>query len=244
MKRFLLLLSTLALTLVLPAQVTNLEFRLSGDMWKLGYHASSVQINCGLCPQLIQDNPEIETAMGALGDSITSVSYRNLGPTFSVGASIIWPALRAELQVAPSMRKADEETGRIAGRYANRNISALLGLNPMAFDRYAGKFYLGRTQQWFLDLSDGGVFAQFSYDSGFEEYVGSINNIAMLVRWQPTIWTSDKQRLGFSLRGGARAWLLGNSNYQGPFLTENGFPRKVKPSPDWFLGFAIKVVAF
>ena len=244
MKRFFLLLPALAFTLVLSAQVTNLEIRISGDMWKLGYHASSAQVNCGLCPQLVSQNPEIESQIGSLNDSVTSMSYRNLGPTIAVGASIGWPALRAEVQIGPSMRRVDSENGRIGGLYANRNISAFLGVNPMAFDRYAGKFYLGRTQQWFLDLSDGGVFAQFSYDNGFEEYVGSVNNVAMLVRWQPTLWTSDRQRLGFSLRGGARAWLLGNSNHQGPFLTEAGFPRKVKPTPDWFMGFAIKVVAF
>lgn len=244
MKRTVLLLPALVLSLVLSAQVSNLEIRISGDMWKLGYYASSAQTNCGLCPQIVAQDPESADLIAGLQDSITSVSYRNFGPTISVGASIGWPALRAELQVGPSMRKIDEETGRIGGFYANRNISAFVGLNPMAFDRYAGRFYLGRTQQWFLDLSDGGIFAQFSVDNGFEEYVGSMNNIAMLVRWQPTIWTSDRKRLGFALRGGARTWLLGNSNPAGPFLTENGVPKKVKPGPDWFLGFAIKVVAF
>ena len=244
MKRFLLFLSTLVLASSVFAQVNNLEIRLGGDVWKVGYTASSAQINCGLCPQIIQRSPETTSVIAGLQDSITTESYYRTGLNLSIGASIGWPALRAELQISPSMRRPSLEETLSGQTYANRNISGFIGINPMAFDQYAGRYYLGYTRRWYLDLTDGGVFMQLSYDNGFEEYVGSMNNLAVLVRWQPTIWTSDQKRFGFALRGGARTWLLGNSKPDGPFVTPNGVARKVKPEPDWFFGFAIKIVPF
>ncbi|MEM7657654.1 MAG: hypothetical protein AAF399_16100 [Bacteroidota bacterium] len=244
MKRTILLSAFLAVALTAFSQVNNLEIRLGADLWKVGYSASSAQINCGLCPQILERSPETMSVINGLQDSVITERYFRTGPSLSVGASIGWPALRAELQISPSMRRLGQDSVSAGQSYANRNISGFIGINPMAFDRYAGRFYLGYTRRWFMDLTDGGIFLQLSYDNGFEEYVGSMNNMALMVRWQPTIWTSDKQRLGFALRGGARTWLLGNSKPEGPFVTPNGVAKKVKPYPDWFLGFAIKVVPF
>ncbi|RMG29374.1 MAG: hypothetical protein D6730_04005 [Bacteroidetes bacterium] len=233
----------LVLTLQLHAQVSGIEIRLGGDLWKTGYTASSSQINCGLCPRLANQSPETLELIRELQDSVVSEHYTRTGSTVAIAASLISPAFRVEVQVGPSMRKLNQDAEQI-GRYVNRNISAFVGLNPMQLTEYAGRYYLGAAQSFYLDLSDGGVYAQFSYDGGFEEFVRSTNNVAILARWQPTIWLSDEKQFGLALRGGLRYWLLGNGNARGPFTDANGLPKKVKPAPDWFLGFAIKIAPF
>jgi len=238
---FTLILLTLALSL--SAQISDVEIKFGGDIWKVGYTASISQINCGLCPQLIGEIPDAENFIFGLQDSVISESYMKGGANFSIGASFIIPALHAELQVSPSMRKMSQEADRI-GRYANRNISLFVGINPMEFKEFAGKYYVGQKQQLFLDFSDLGVYAQLSYDGGFEEYVRSTNNIALLVRAQPTLWLNSQRKLGIYLRGGARTWLIGNNNSSGPFLAPNGIPKKVRPKADYFMGIGLKIRAF
>ena len=93
-------------------------------------------------------------------------------------------------------------------------------------------------------MSDGGVYVQASYDTGFEEFVRSTNNLAVLARWQPTVWLSDEQKVGIALKTGARMWLLGNGKPEGPFVNANGIPKKVKPGMDWFVGIGLKVAPF
>lgn len=242
MKKITLLTTFVALLLNCTAQITDVRVRLGADYWKLGYVASSSQINCGLCPQIIEQEPSTLFAINNLKDSIITESYLNRGLVVAVSASVFSPAIRAEVQISPSMRKLTNSNDQ--GRYVNRNISGLIGVNPLQFSPFAGRFYLGQTQKLFLDFSDGGVYAQFSYDGGFEEYVRSTNNIAMLVRWQPTLWLTDQKTMGVSLRGGARMWMLGNNHPEGPFHAAGGLPRKVKPNADWFLGLAVQMTVF
>ena len=225
------------------AQVSNIEIRVGGDLWRLSYTASSSQINCGLCPQIIGKEPGTELIISDLQDSVTNMSYTRSGLSLGLSASILSPAIRVEVQISPSMRKLNTEKDRV-GRYVNRNISALIGINPMQLSEYGGKYYLGTSQDLFLDLSDMGVYAQFSYDGGFEEFVRSTNNVAILARLQPTLWLNDQKQFGVSLRAGGRAWLLGNSQAEGPFIGANGLPKKVKPKMDWFLGIAVKISPF
>ncbi|MEL6252481.1 MAG: hypothetical protein AAFR87_10770 [Bacteroidota bacterium] len=243
MKRsiFTLLIATLALSL--SAQINDIEVRIGGDLWRVAYTNSVSQINCGLCPQLIGEIPDAQNIIFGLQDSVSSTAYVKGGANFSIGASFIIPALHGELQIGPSMRQLSKQADRI-GRYANRNISLFVGLNPMEFSEFAGKYYLGENQQLFLDFSDLGVYAQFSYDGGFEEFVRSTNNLAVLVRAQPTLWLNSDRKVGVYIRGGARTWLMGNTNANGPFLAPNGLPKKVRPKGDWFVGMGIKIRAF
>lgn len=238
---FTLLLSTLALSL--SAQINDIEIRLGGDLWKVGYTSSISQINCGLCPQLIGQIPDAENIIFGLQDSVRTENYYKGGANFSIGASLIIPALHAELQFAPSMRKLSKQADRI-GRYADRNISLFVGINPMEFKEFAGKYFLGESQKLFLDFSDMGIYAQLSYDGGFEEFVRSTNNIALLFRAQPTLWLNSDRKIGVYLRAGVRTWLIGNTNVDGPFLAPNGIPKKVRPKADGFVGLGIKVRAF
>ena len=245
MKNYYILVLLLILSITTHAQVSNIEIRVGGDLWKLGYTVSSSQINCGLCPQIIGENPDIQSTIFNLQDSVTINRYRRSGLNLALSASIGIPALRGEIQIGPSMRRLNTENDQI-GRYANRNISLFFGVNPMQFSTYFGKYYIGTdpTTAYFLDLSDAGIFAQFSYDGGFEEYVRSTNNMALLARWQPTLWLNDQKRVGVALRGGARLWLLGNLNPEGPFIAPNGLPKKVRPEADWFAGIALKITPF
>ncbi|MEL6671358.1 MAG: hypothetical protein AAFR61_04175 [Bacteroidota bacterium] len=225
------------------AQISNVDIRVGADVWKLSYTYSSAQVNCALCPQIIAAYPEAEGTILSMQDSVVSHAYTRGGLSVAVGASILWPGLRAELQITPSMRRLATDIAS-SGRYANRNISALIGVNPMQFYPYAGRFYLGDAQKAFLDLSDLGIYAQFSYDAGFEEFVRSTTNIGVLGRWQPTVWTSDQQRVGISLRLGGRMWLMGNQDAEGPFVSPSGLPKKVRPNADWFMGLGLKVNVF
>ncbi|MEZ4776525.1 MAG: hypothetical protein R3D00_25340 [Bacteroidia bacterium] len=242
MKNLSLLIVFAAIAFHATAQITDIQVRFGADIWKLGYTASSLQINCGLCPQLIEQQPNTVFAINSLKDSLISENYINRGAVIAVSGAIWSPAIRAEIQISPSMRKLDGENAQ--GRYVNRNFSTMIGINPLQFSKFAGRFYLGETQKLFLDFSDGGVYAQFSYDGGFEEYVRSTNNIALMARWQPTLWTSDQKRFGIALRGGAKVWMLGNENPEGPFLTPTGLPKKVRPDTDWFMGAAIRMTIF
>lgn len=237
--QWLLFIGALALCVPTWAQVTNIEVRVSGDLWKLSYTAASSQINCGLCPKIIAQEPLAQGVIDELQDSVIHTRYVRPGVRIAVGASLFSPAFRLEMQVGPSMRKLNDQ-GEDAGRYVNRNISAFVGVNPLQLSEFAGKFYLGSAQRLFLDMSDMGFYMQFSYDGGFEEYVRSTNNMAMLVRAQPTLWLSDDRQLGISLRGGLRMWLLGNGSEDGPFSDSNGLPKKIRPNTDWFIGLAIK----
>ena len=63
----------------LNAQISGLEIRLGGDLWKLSYSASSSQINCGLCPQLIDQVPTAQSALDNLQESVMSYQYRHSG---------------------------------------------------------------------------------------------------------------------------------------------------------------------
>ena len=215
MKRIIFLLSLAFLALTLPAQITDIQVRLGGDAWKLSYTASSAQINCGLCPQIIGSLPGAEGIIHGLQDSVSQYRYNRTGINLAISASLFHPAIRAELQLSPSMRKLNTDADQIS-RYANRNVSAFIGVNPMQFDDFMGRYYLGRSQQLFLDLSDVGVYAQFSFDGGFEEYARSVSNVALLARWQPTVWLTDERKVGISLRTGGRLWLLGNRNPEWP----------------------------
>ena len=243
MKRTITFIGLIIWGLALHAQITDLQVRVGADTWKLSYVASSSQINCGLCPQIIGSIPGAENIISGLQDSVSQYNYGRSGVNLALSASIFHPAIRAEVQLSPSMRKLNTHTDQVS-RYANRNISAFVGINPMQFDGFMGRYYLGRSQQLYLDMSDAGIYAQFSFDGGFEEYARSVTNVALLARWQPTLWLSDERRLGFSLRAGARMWMLGNSSRTGPFMGSNGLPKKVKPDPDWFLGIAVKVRPF
>lgn len=243
MKKLYTLLFLVVVILPLSAQVNDIRIRAGYDMWKLGYTASSLQINCGLCPYIIEQEPGTESAIAQLRDSISTARYMHGGINLAVSASFISPALRGELQISPSMRKLDTESGGI-NRYANRNLSLIVGFNPMQLDNFSGKYYLGSSQRLYLDMSDVGAYVQFSFDGGFEEYVRSTNNMAVMARFQPTVWLSDQQQFGISLRAGARMWLLGNRKAEGPFLNSSGIPKRVKPDPDWFLGFSIIVAPF
>lgn len=236
-----LILSSLLSTL--SAQISDIEVRLGGDVWRVAYTTSTSQINCGLCPHIIGQIPDADQIIFGLQDSVTSQAYIKGGVNLSIGASILIPALHAELQVGPSMRALSKQSDRI-GRYANRNISLLVGINPMEFQKYAGKYYVGHLQKLFLDFSDLGLYAQLSYDGGFEEFVRSTNNVALLLRAQPTLWLSKKQQVGFYVRAGLRTWLIGNANPEGPFLAPNGIPKKVRPNMDGFLGLGVKLRAF
>lgn len=243
MKKLFTLLFLVVVILPLSAQVNDIRIRAGYDMWKLGYTASSLQINCGLCPYIIEQEPGTESAIAQLRDSISTSRYMHGGINLAVSASFISPALRGELQITPSMRKLDTESGGI-NRYANRNMSLIVGFNPMQLDNFSGKYYLGSSQRFYLDMSDVGAYVQFSFDGGFEEYVRSTSNVAVMARFQPTVWLSDQQQFGISLRTGARMWLMGNRKADGPFLNSSGIPKRVKPDPDWFLGFAIIVAPF
>ncbi len=243
MKKLFTLILWAACCLPLSAQISGMQIRAGWDMWKLGYTASSLQINCGLCPYIIEQEPGAELAIAQLRDSIRTEKYLHGGFNLAISASFLSPALRGELQISPSMRRLDTESERV-NRYANRNMSLLMGFNPLQLSEYAGRFYLGSKQRFYLDVSDAGAYVQFSYDGGFEEYVRSTSNVAVLARFQPTVWFSDQQRLGFSLRSGMRMWLLGNGNPEGPFLNSSGIPRRVKPDPDWFLGFSLIFAPF
>jgi hypothetical protein len=243
MKKFYLLFALAACCLHLPAQVNGIQIRAGWDMWKLGYTASSLQINCGLCPYIIEQQPGAELAIAQLRDSINVEKYMHGGLTLAIGASFLSPALRGELQISPSMRRLNTESERV-NRYANRNISLILGFNPLQLSEYAGRFYLGSNQRFYLDVSDAGAYVQLSYDGGFEEFVRSTNNVAVMARFQPTVWLSDQQRFGVSIRSGMRMWMLGNGKADGPFLNSSGIPRRVKPDPDWFLGIALILAPF
>ncbi|MEZ4827958.1 MAG: hypothetical protein R3C61_16995 [Bacteroidia bacterium] len=242
MKQITLLTAFVAMVLHAAAQITDVQIRLGADLWRLDYAASSLQINCGLCPQIIEQQPNTVFAINNLKDSIITEHYINRGAVIAVSGAIASPAIRAEIQISPSMRRLDGENAQ--GRYVNRNFTTMLGIQPLQFSQFAGRFYLGEAQKLFLDFSDGGIYAMFSYDGGFEEYVRSTNNIALMARWQPTIWANDQKRFGVALRGGARMWMLGNDNPEGPFLTPTGLPRKVRPGTDWFLGAAIRMTIF
>jgi hypothetical protein len=243
MKKLYLSLVILTLTLQSFAQVTDFRVRLGGDLWKVGYTASSLQVNCGLCPRIAETSIAAQALINELQDSVSVVGYTRTGISLAVGASIFHPAVRAEFQISPSMRNLGAEAGS-AGRYVNRNVSMLVGLNPLIFSEYAGRYYLGDAQTFFLDFTDAGIYAQFSYDGGFEEFVRSTNNMAIMARFQPTLWDSDQKRIGISIRSGYRMWLLGSNKMEGPFLSPNGLPKKVKPHNDWFLGLALKVTLF
>ncbi|MEM6800935.1 MAG: hypothetical protein AAF696_05995 [Bacteroidota bacterium] len=238
---FTLLISTLALSL--SAQVRDIEIRMGGDLWRVSYTHAVSQINCGLCPQIIGEIPDAQGILLGLQDSVMNTAYVKGGANFAISASFLMPALHGELQIGPSMRKLNDQEDRI-GRYANRNISLFVGINPMEFSEFAGKYYLGQNQKLYLDFSDLGAYAQFSYDGGFEEFVRSTNNIALLVRAQPTLWLSNERKVGVYIRGGARTWLMGNTNANGPFIAPNGLPKKVRPKADWFVGMGLKIRAF
>lgn len=244
MKKLLLLVAIAALTLHASAQISDVQFRIGADYWKLNYTASPTQVNCGLCPQLIQQQPGTKDVIDGLQDSLMTENYFKGGLNIAISAAILTPALRGEVQIGPSMRKLTPEGDEVGSRYANQNVSVFFGFNPMQLDEFAGKFYLGSEQKTFLDLSDAGVYVQASYDTGFEEYVRSTNNLAVLARWQPTVWLSDEQRVGVALKAGARMWLLGNGKAEGPFVNANGIPKKVKPASDWFIGIGLKVAPF
>ncbi|MCB0844269.1 MAG: hypothetical protein KDE26_13530 [Bacteroidetes bacterium] len=243
MKNLYLTLVILTLTLTTFAQVTDLTIRAGADIWKVGFTASSLQVNCGLCPSIAAKSSEAQTIINELQDSVYVVGYTRTGISISIGASVFHPAVRAEIQISPSMRNLGAE-GDNSGRYVNRNVSGFIGVNPLIFSEYAGRYYLGDAQTFFLDFTDAGIYAQFSADGGFEEFVRSTNNLAVLARFQPTLWDSDQKRIGLSIRSGLRMWLLGNSKTDGPFLSANGLPKKVKPHTDWFLGLALKVTLF
>lgn len=227
----------------LNAQVNDMQLRVGWDMWKLGYTASSLQINCGLCPYIIEQEPGAELAIAQLRDSMNVEKYMHGGFNLAISASFLSPALRGELQISPSMRRLDTESERV-NRYANRNLSLIVGFNPLQLSEYAGRFYLGSSQRFYLDVSDAGAYVQISYDGGFEEFVRSTNNVAVMARFQPTVWLSDQQQFGISVRSGMRMWMLGNGKAEGPFLNSSGIPRRVKPDPDWFLGLALIISPF
>ena len=233
----------MAITLTSFAQISDLTVRVGADIWKVGYTASSLQINCGLCPRIIEQAPEYQGIISELQDSVAIVGYTRKGAVISVSANLFSPAIVGEIQLSPSMRNLGAE-GEPSGRYVNRNVSAIIGFNPMVLTEYLGRYYLGDAQTFFLDFTDAGIYAQFSYDGGFEEFVRSTNNIAVMARFQPTIWDSDQKRFGVSIRTGARMWLLGNKKADGPFISPNGLPRKVKPHSDWFIGIALKARIF
>lgn len=237
MKKFSLIAILCLIAQLALAQISDIQVRFGADAWSMNYVASTSQINCGLCPQLIKENPEINNILDGLQDSIIQDNYVHGGVMLNMSASIIWPALRAELQAASSMRRLN--VGQQVSTYVNRNISAILGIAPMKSNPRAGKYLLGRgPRPMILDMSDIGIYTQFSYDGGFEEFVRSTQNIAAIVRWQPTIWLNRLQRVGLSLRAGGRMWLLGNRSPQGPFIDSSGLPKKVKPSPGYFLGIS------
>lgn len=244
MKR-LITLSLISLWLLpMMAQVSDIRIELGGDLWRLGHTVSSTQINCGLCPQIVEEIPSAQQIISSLQDSILVERYTRKSLSFTVSAALFSPAFRTGLQVGPSMRSPEKAGPMIGSQYSNRNISMFLGLNPMQFSQFAGRYYLGAKQKLFLDLSELGVFLQFSNDGGFEEYVRSTNNMAVMVRWQPTFWLNDQRRFGIALRGSAREWLLGNRNEAGPFNDARGLPRKVKPHWDWSFGAAILIAPF
>lgn len=243
MKTIFTLITSLVITFSLHAQISNIELRINGDISRVSYVASSSQINCGLCPQIINREPNTLPIISELQDSVNQTQYSRSSASFSIGASILIPALKAEIQIGPSMRKLNVDKDQ-TGRYVNRNLSAFIGINPMQFSEFTGRYYLGTSQSLFLDFSDLGVYAQFSYDGGFEEFVRSTNNVALLARWQPTLWLNDQRQAGISLRAAGRMWLMGNSSAEGPFIGATGLPKKVKPNMDWFFGVSIRIAPF
>ena len=84
------------------------------------------QINCGLCPQIVKENPGTVDVIEGLQDSMIIENYFKGGLNFAISAAIFTPALRGEVQISPSMRRLTSPEDEIGSKYANQNVSVFL----------------------------------------------------------------------------------------------------------------------